>query len=315
MTRCEGPSMMPTIQPSGEIILIEKMSHRWYGLEGGGDHGENRATMAQEKQNEWEVEESRLWLGGKFRRGVVADDDDDGGENSGGRLSRRTNTKSKRKRLSKKEKEELMSVHTWYAPKLKEVNTKNYRYLSSWTKCYEKITTGIAIGDVVVLQHPDREGTVCKRVLALPGDTVIRPKQQYERDVYATRFRERRRRNQNHRDVMNTFHQNHDDDNGAHNPTSFEGALLKNSTLFVVPDGHLWVEGDNSLNSSDSRNYGPVSAALVVGKVWMKLWPIGRGNTLMVRGSPPMPQNRNIPFKGSTSLPAGYNGQTIVLQK
>lgn len=34
-----------------------------------------------------------------------------------------------------------------------------------------------------------------------------------------------------------------------------------------VPQGHVWLQGDNVVNSTDSRNYGPVPAALVKGKV------------------------------------------------
>jgi inner membrane protease subunit 2 len=38
----------------------------------------------------------------------------------------------------------------------------------------------------------------------------------------------------------------------------------------VVPYGHVWVEGDNSRNSRDSREIGPISKGLVEGKaVWI----------------------------------------------
>jgi hypothetical protein len=41
----------------------------------------------------------------------------------------------------------------------------------------------------------------------------------------------------------------------------------------VVPKGHVWLEGDNSLCSLDSRDYGPVPMALVNGKVVCRLIP------------------------------------------
>ena len=41
----------------------------------------------------------------------------------------------------------------------------------------------------------------------------------------------------------------------------------------VVPPGHVWLEGDNAANSTDSRAYGPVPAALVRGRVFAKVWP------------------------------------------
>uniref|UniRef100_T1I1N5 Peptidase_S24 domain-containing protein n=3 Tax=Rhodnius TaxID=13248 RepID=T1I1N5_RHOPR len=42
----------------------------------------------------------------------------------------------------------------------------------------------------------------------------------------------------------------------------------------VVPRGHIWLEGDNATNSTDSREYGPVPLALVRGRVILRLWPL-----------------------------------------
>lgn len=44
-----------------------------------------------------------------------------------------------------------------------------------------------------------------------------------------------------------------------------------------IPTGHVWLEGDNSLNSQDSRYYGPVPYALLVGRAWLQVGlPFGR---------------------------------------
>lgn len=40
-----------------------------------------------------------------------------------------------------------------------------------------------------------------------------------------------------------------------------------------VPKGHVWIQGDNLERSRDSRAYGPVPQALVVGKAQLQLWP------------------------------------------
>ncbi|KAI9204019.1 peptidase S24/S26A/S26B/S26C [Polychytrium aggregatum] len=40
-----------------------------------------------------------------------------------------------------------------------------------------------------------------------------------------------------------------------------------------VPQGHVWLQGDNFTNSTDSRCYGPVPMGLLTGKVLCKVWP------------------------------------------
>jgi mitochondrial inner membrane protease subunit 1 len=37
--------------------------------------------------------------------------------------------------------------------------------------------------------------------------------------------------------------------------------------LIRVPKGHVWIEGDNVVNSIDSRDYGPVPEATLKGRV------------------------------------------------
>mmetsp|Transcript_3169 Transcript_3169/g.6551 ORF Transcript_3169/g.6551 Transcript_3169/m.6551 type:complete len:145 (-) Transcript_3169:65-499(-) len=43
--------------------------------------------------------------------------------------------------------------------------------------------------------------------------------------------------------------------------------------FFLVPPGHIWVEGDNKDQSMDSREFGPVSLGLLAGKVTSRVWP------------------------------------------
>ncbi|KAJ3044451.1 hypothetical protein HK097_001455 [Rhizophlyctis rosea] len=86
----------------------------------------------------------------------------------------------------------------------------------------------IDLGDVVVAISPaDPSKTVLKRVLGLPGDTIIQDptKPQPERQY------------------------------------------------ITVPPGHVWLQGDNFTNSTDSRQYGPVSMGLIRGKAFCKVWP------------------------------------------
>ncbi|XP_047989767.1 mitochondrial inner membrane protease subunit 1 [Leguminivora glycinivorella] len=44
----------------------------------------------------------------------------------------------------------------------------------------------------------------------------------------------------------------------------------------VVPRGHVWLEGDNASNSSDSRVYGPVPQGLIRSRVLCRVWPLDK---------------------------------------
>ncbi|XP_056641355.1 mitochondrial inner membrane protease subunit 1 [Diorhabda sublineata] len=49
-----------------------------------------------------------------------------------------------------------------------------------------------------------------------------------------------------------------------------------------VPIGHVWLEGDNSYNSLDSRSYGPVPQGLIKSRAVCKVWPL-KDLSLLVR--------------------------------
>jgi signal peptidase I len=43
-----------------------------------------------------------------------------------------------------------------------------------------------------------------------------------------------------------------------------------------VPDGQIWVMGDNRTNSEDSRWFGPIPESTVVGRAAARIWPPNR---------------------------------------
>jgi len=51
------------------------------------------------------------------------------------------------------------------------------------------------------------------------------------------------------------------------------GTVTSNLPPATVPPGELFVMGDNRGNSSDSRVFGPVRRASVVGRAVLKVWP------------------------------------------
>ncbi|KAK9376675.1 peptidase S24/S26A/S26B/S26C [Lipomyces chichibuensis] len=107
----------------------------------------------------------------------------------------------------------------------------------------------IKVGDVIVISKPTEEHTrICKRVAGLPGDIV-----------YCDAMPKAPMRSAGMPDDLVGL------STGMTNGRT--GKYIK------VPEGHIWILGDNSMASLDSREYGPVPKALVVGKVlWAVYW-------------------------------------------
>jgi signal peptidase I len=52
---------------------------------------------------------------------------------------------------------------------------------------------------------------------------------------------------------------------------------------WVVPDGELFLMGDHRSNSADSREFGPVEISQIIGRAWLRYWPI---NTFEILPTP-----------------------------
>ncbi|KAF6164911.1 hypothetical protein GIB67_017114 [Kingdonia uniflora] len=42
----------------------------------------------------------------------------------------------------------------------------------------------------------------------------------------------------------------------------------------TVPKGNVWIQGDNTYVSNDSRKYGAIPYGLIEGKVFFRVWPL-----------------------------------------
>jgi signal peptidase I len=67
--------------------------------------------------------------------------------------------------------------------------------------------------------------------------------------------------------------------------------------FWTVPSDRLFVMGDNRDNSTDSRSFGPICTNEVVGRAWLRYWPL---NTLGILQTPTYP---NVPHS-TASTPA-----------
>jgi signal peptidase I len=72
-------------------------------------------------------------------------------------------------------------------------------------------------------------------------------------------------------------------EDGASQPTD----ALIGVGKWVVPTGQLFLMGDHRSNSADSREFGPVDITAVIGRAWLRYWPI---NTFQVLPTPDHPE-------------------------
>lgn len=62
-------------------------------------------------------------------------------------------------------------------------------------------------------------------------------------------------------------------------PSSYvtnEKSFLRDGVPYIIPNGFYIVMGDNREYSSDSREWGPISKNAIVGKAWIRYWPLDR---------------------------------------
>jgi signal peptidase I len=108
-------------------------------------------------------------------------------------------------------------------------------------------------GDVVVFERPPGTSTgedgeikdLIKRVVAIGGDTI----EGRQGDVYV---------------------------NGEVIDEDYlePGTPTDNLPLMTIPEGHVFVMGDNRTNSEDSRIFGPIDEDVIVGRAFIRVLPI-----------------------------------------
>ncbi|MGI6220867.1 MAG: signal peptidase I [Coriobacteriales bacterium] len=112
-------------------------------------------------------------------------------------------------------------------------------------------------GDIVTFSDPiEPDRTLVKRTIAVAGDTVDIS----DGNLYI---------NGELQDEPYTHGQ-------PTEPLASYDLSLTISYPYTIPDGYIWVMGDNRTNSADSRYFGPVKESVVSGKVFLRYWPFDR---------------------------------------
>ncbi len=104
-------------------------------------------------------------------------------------------------------------------------------------------------GDIVVFERPpDEQGDIkdlIKRVVALPNETV----EGREGRVLV-------------------------DGKPLREPYLSEGTVTAPFPSFRVPEGQVWVMGDNRSNSKDSRVFKGIRESRIIGRAFIRIWPL-----------------------------------------
>ncbi len=116
-----------------------------------------------------------------------------------------------------------------------------------------KFSSKLSRGDIVIIKSQSSfstGGTIIKRVIALSGETL-------------------------HIDDCKVYINNQ----LLKEPYLFQKSYPECSNRIsveriVIPDGKIFVLGDNRQNSEDSRNFGSISKDAVIGRAALKFWPV-----------------------------------------
>jgi signal peptidase I len=105
-------------------------------------------------------------------------------------------------------------------------------------------------GDLVVFERPEGETAgqikdLIKRVVGLPGERI----EQRDGDVYI-------------------------DGQLLEEPYLVDGSETTNLEPQTVPEGHVFVMGDNRGDSMDSRVFQAIDEDLIVGRAFVRVWPL-----------------------------------------
>ncbi|MBO7746569.1 signal peptidase I [Paenibacillus sp. MWE-103] len=104
-------------------------------------------------------------------------------------------------------------------------------------------------GDIVIIDGPESDKRLIKRVIGLPGDAI-----DFTEDGHVL---------VNGKQLVEPYVKGLSYANGMKVP-------------YTVPAKHLFVMGDNRENSQDSRMLGPIALSSIEGRAVFRLWPLNK---------------------------------------
>lgn len=123
-------------------------------------------------------------------------------------------------------------------PTLKEGNVILVNKLSTKFGTFKR-------NEIIVLKHDDKH--MIKRIIGLPGEHI-----EYKNntlyingEAYKEKFLE-------------------------------ESQISKDYDTGVIPDGKYFVLGDNRVNSLDGKDFGLIDKSEIIGKAWIRIWPLNK---------------------------------------
>jgi len=115
-------------------------------------------------------------------------------------------------------------------------------------------------GDVVVFRYPENPSQFfIKRIIGLPGETIEIKNNMVK--IYNSEFTKGFVVEENYLSSSQETFGNH---------------------LVKLGENEYYVLGDNRMQSSDSRSWGPVDKSLITGRAFLRLWPLN--NIAKIRG-------------------------------
>lgn len=118
-------------------------------------------------------------------------------------------------------------------------------------------------GDVIIFKAPPSEPCAeieceyIKRIIGLPGDSV----KDLGGEIYV-----------NSQKLAETYL--------PQGTTTTPGSFLKDGMERRVPENEYLVLGDNRTQSRDGREFGTIPGTNIVGKAWLRYWPLNKLGTI-----------------------------------